>query len=189
MILPPRAAEILAEISENVSALKNTLLGSGSSPGRERSCGATTTHFEAKSASVKAQKAEYAEQPEGDLNICSDATLAVFWEEEMGGEEAQRGTTALKNGAPAARVTDREDRDDFMSLDITEQELQALEHQAAKELVHEAAPEVMRTCYILIFLSGILFLMDRPQSWMLSLAIFGNKLKHTEKWLIGGTKG
>ncbi|NXU34789.1 WRN helicase, partial [Drymodes brunneopygia] len=133
-----RAAEILAELSENFSALKTTLLGSGSPSGQERSCGATTTHFEAKSASVKAQKAECAEQPEGDLNICSDATLAVLWEEEMSGEEAQR---ALKNGAPAARFTDREDRDDFMSLDITEQELQVLERQAAKELVNEAAPE------------------------------------------------
>ncbi|XP_031966469.1 Werner syndrome ATP-dependent helicase isoform X2 [Corvus moneduloides] len=136
-----RAAEILAEISENVSALKTTLLGSGSPSGLERSRGATTTHFEVKSANVKAQKAECAEQPEGDLNICSDATLAVLWEGEMSGEEAQRGNTALENGAPAARVTDKEDRDDFMSLDITEQELQFLECQAAKELVSEAAPE------------------------------------------------
>ncbi|NWT75808.1 WRN helicase, partial [Prunella himalayana] len=136
-----RAAEILAELSENISALKTTLLGSGSPCGLERSCGANRTHFEAKSASVKAQKAECAEQPEGDLNICSDATLAVLWEEGMGGEEAQRGSTALENGAPAARLMDKEDRDDFMSLDITEQELQVLERQAEKELVTEAAPE------------------------------------------------
>ncbi|NXU96717.1 WRN helicase, partial [Cettia cetti] len=136
-----RAAEILAEISKNISALKTTLLGSGSPSGLERSCGANTTHFEAKSANVKAQKAECAEQPEGDLNICSDATLAVLWEEEMNGEEAQRGNTALENGAPAARFTDKEDRGDFMSLDITEQELQVLERQAAKELVTEIAPE------------------------------------------------
>ncbi|XP_041315271.1 Werner syndrome ATP-dependent helicase isoform X1 [Pyrgilauda ruficollis] len=134
-----RAAEILAELSENISALKTTLLGSGSPSGLERSCGANRTHSEAKSASVKAQKAECAEQPEGDLNICSDATLAVLWEEEMSGEEAQRGNTALEKGAPAARLTDREDRDDFMSLDITEQELQVLERQAVKE--SEAAPE------------------------------------------------
>ncbi|XP_071287399.1 bifunctional 3'-5' exonuclease/ATP-dependent helicase WRN isoform X7 [Agelaius tricolor] len=136
-----RATEILAEISGSISALKATLLGSGSPSGLEGSCGANRTHLEAKSASVKAQKAECAEQPEGDLNICSDATLAVLWEEEMSGEEAQRGNTALENGAPAARVTDREDRDDFMSLDITEQELQILECQAAKELGSEAAPE------------------------------------------------
>lgn len=136
-----RAAEIVAEISENVNALKTTLLGSGSLSGLEKSCAATETHFEAKSASVKAQKAECAEQPEGDLNICSDATLAVFWEEEMTGEEAQRGNTALENGPPAARFTDKEDRDDFMSLDITEQELQVLERQAEKEWVNEAAPE------------------------------------------------
>ncbi|NXX29520.1 WRN helicase, partial [Nicator chloris] len=136
-----RAAEILAEISENISALKTTLLGSGSPSGLERSCGANTTHFETKSANVKAQKAECAEQPEGDLNICSDATLAVLWEEEMSGEEAQRDNTALENGAPAARVTDKGDRDDFMSLDITEQELQVLERQAAKELVNEVVPE------------------------------------------------
>ncbi|XP_039920234.1 bifunctional 3'-5' exonuclease/ATP-dependent helicase WRN isoform X2 [Hirundo rustica] len=136
-----RAAGILAEISENISALKTTLLGSGSPSGLERSCGANTTHFEAKSANVKAQKAECAEQPEGDLNICSDATLAALWEEEMSGEEAHRGNTALENGAPAARFADKEDRDDFMSLDITEQELQVLERQAAKELVNEVAPE------------------------------------------------
>ncbi|XP_054148980.1 bifunctional 3'-5' exonuclease/ATP-dependent helicase WRN isoform X1 [Melozone crissalis] len=136
-----RATEILAEISGNISALKATLLCSGSPSGLERSCGANRTHWEAKSASVKAQKAECAEQPEGDLNICSDATLAVLWEEEMSGEEARRGNTALESGAPAARVTDREDRDDFMSLDITEQELQVLECQAAKELGSEAAPE------------------------------------------------
>ncbi|NWR52507.1 WRN helicase, partial [Regulus satrapa] len=136
-----RAAEILAEVSENISALKTTLLGSGSPSGPERCCGANTTHSEAKSANVKAQKAECAEQPEGDLNICSDATLAVLWEEEMSGEEAWRGNTALENGAPAARFTDKEDRDDFMSLDITEQELQLLECQAAKELLNEVAPE------------------------------------------------
>ncbi|XP_023782248.1 Werner syndrome ATP-dependent helicase [Cyanistes caeruleus] len=136
-----RAAEILAEISENISALKTTLLGSGSPSGLERSCGADPTRFEATSANIEAQKADCAEQPEGDLNICSDATLAVLWEEEMGGEEAQRGSTALENVAPAAKFADREVRDDFASLDITEQELQVLEHQAAKELVNEAAPE------------------------------------------------
>ncbi|XP_032916258.1 Werner syndrome ATP-dependent helicase isoform X3 [Catharus ustulatus] len=136
-----RAAEILAEISENVSALKSTLLGSGSPSGLEKSCGANTTLFEAKSASVKAQKAERAEQPEGDLNICSDTTLAALWEEKMVEEEAQRGNTALENGAPAARSTDQEDRDDFMSLDISEQELQVLECQAAKEFVNEVTPE------------------------------------------------
>lgn len=146
LILSPRAAEILAEISENINALKTTLLGSGSPSGLERSCGASTTQFEAKSANAKAQKAECAEQPEGDLNICSDATLAVLWEEEMTGEEKQRGNTALENGAPAASFTDKEDRDDFMSLDITEQELQVLERQAAKELVNEVASEVRRTC-------------------------------------------
>ncbi|NWV23071.1 WRN helicase, partial [Origma solitaria] len=136
-----RASEILAEISENISALKTTLLGSGSPSGPERSCGATPTHFEVKSANVEARKAECTEQPEGDLNICSDATLAALWEGEMNGEEAQGGNTAVENGAPAARFTDREDRDDFMSLDITEQELQVLERQAAKELASEAAPE------------------------------------------------
>uniref|UniRef100_A0A8D2MUJ6 DNA 3'-5' helicase n=1 Tax=Zonotrichia albicollis TaxID=44394 RepID=A0A8D2MUJ6_ZONAL len=145
LILPSRATEILAEISGNISALKATLLCSGSACGLERSCGANRMHWEAKSASVKAQKAECAEQPEGDLSFCSDATLAVLWEEEMSGEEAQRGNTALESVAPAARVTDREDKDDFMSLDITEQELQVLECQAAKELGSEAAPEVCST--------------------------------------------
>lgn len=146
LLLSPRAAEILAKISENISALKTTLLGSGFPSGLEMSSGANRTHFVAKSANVQAQKAECAEQPEGDLNSCSDATLAALWEEEMSGEEAQRGNTALENRAPAARFTDEKDRDDFMSLDITEQELQVLERQAAKELVSEAAPEVMSAC-------------------------------------------
>uniref|UniRef100_A0A8D2MVI2 DNA 3'-5' helicase n=1 Tax=Zonotrichia albicollis TaxID=44394 RepID=A0A8D2MVI2_ZONAL len=167
LILPSRATEILAEISGNISALKATLLCSGSACGLERSCGANRMHWEAKSASVKAQKAECAEQPEGDLSFCSDATLAVLWEEEMSGEEAQRGNTALESVAPAARVTDREDKDDFMSLDITEQELQVLECQAAKELGSEAAPEVMNTPELQIFLSDVLFLMDRPQKCFL----------------------
>ncbi|NXY18001.1 WRN helicase, partial [Atrichornis clamosus] len=136
-----RAAEILAEISENVNALKTTLLGSGSPSGLGRSRGATPTHFEVKSANVKALKAECAEQPEGDFNICSDATLAVLWEGEVSEEEAQRGNTVVENGAPAATFMDKADRDDFMSLDITEQELQVLEHEAAKDLVNDAAPE------------------------------------------------
>ncbi|NXE99238.1 WRN helicase, partial [Menura novaehollandiae] len=135
-----RAAEILAEISENVNTLKTTLLGSGSPSGLERSCGATPTHFEVKSANVEAEKAECAKQPEGDFNICSDAMLAVLWEGEVSEEEAQRGNT-VENGTPAATCMDKAGRDDFMSLDITEQELQVLESEAAKELVNEAAPE------------------------------------------------
>ncbi|KFW81587.1 Werner syndrome ATP-dependent helicase, partial [Manacus vitellinus] len=111
-----RAAEILAEISENINALRSTLL-----------------------ANVEAQKAECAKQLEGDFNICSDATLALLWEGESNGEEAERGNT-VENRAAAVRSMDKE-RDDFISLDITEQELQVLEDQAAKELVKEAAPE------------------------------------------------
>ncbi|NWU87348.1 WRN helicase, partial [Onychorhynchus coronatus] len=135
-----RAAEILAEISEKINALRSTLLGSGSPSGLEKSCGAATpTNFEAKSANVEAQKAECAKQLEGDFNICSDATLALLWEGESNGEETERGSTVEKRAA-AARSMDKE-RDDFMSLDITEQELQVLEDQAAKELVSRAAPE------------------------------------------------
>ncbi|NWI59408.1 WRN helicase, partial [Calyptomena viridis] len=136
-----RAAEILAEISENINALRSTLLGSGSPSGLERSCGATPTNFEAKSANVKAQKAECAKQLEGEFNICSDATLDVLWEGAINEEEVERGNTAVETGAAAARCMDKAGRDDFVSLDITEQELQVLECQAAKELVNEAAPE------------------------------------------------
>ncbi|NXK88927.1 WRN helicase, partial [Formicarius rufipectus] len=135
-----RAAEILAEISGNVNALRSTLLGSGSPSGQESSCGAAPTNFEAKSASAEAQNAECAKQLEGDFNICSDATLAALWEGENNGEEAERGNT-VENRAAAARSVDKAGRDDFMSLDITEQELQALECQAAKELVSKAVPE------------------------------------------------
>ncbi|KFQ73380.1 Werner syndrome ATP-dependent helicase, partial [Phaethon lepturus] len=114
-----RAAEILADLSENVNALRSTLLGSES------------VDVEAR----KAEMPEFAEQLEADINICSDATLAGLWEGD-GNEEAERGN-AVEDGATAASSKDKADRDDFMSLDITEQELQILERQAAKELVNE----------------------------------------------------
>ncbi|NXJ64148.1 WRN helicase, partial [Rostratula benghalensis] len=137
-----RAAEILTDITVNVNALRSTLLGSGSPSVLERSCGTTPTNLEAKSADVEAQKAEtpdFAKQLEGDFNICSDATLAGLWEGD-GNEEAERGNT-VEDGAAAANSKDLADRDDFMSLDITEQELQILERQAAKELLNTSAPE------------------------------------------------
>ncbi|KFU91231.1 Werner syndrome ATP-dependent helicase, partial [Chaetura pelagica] len=113
-----RAAEILAAISENVKALKRTLF-----------------------ANAEAQKIDipdFSKELEGDF-ICSDATLAALW--EGGNEEAERGNTVVGDGAVAASSEDKAGRDDFMSLEITEQELQILEHQAAKELDSEAAPE------------------------------------------------
>ncbi|NXU24809.1 WRN helicase, partial [Thalassarche chlororhynchos] len=138
-----RAAEILAAISENVNALRSTLFGSGSLSVLERNCGATPTNLEAESANVEAQKVEmpeFAKQLEGDFNICSDATLTGLWEGDGNEEEAERGNI-VEDGAAAVSSKDKADRDDFMSLDITEQELQILECQAAKELVDEAAPE------------------------------------------------
>lgn len=54
----------------------------------------------------------------------------------------------MEDGAAAASSKDIADRDDFMSLDITEQELQILERQAANELLNEAVPEVMRKALI-----------------------------------------
>ncbi|NWQ87707.1 WRN helicase, partial [Burhinus bistriatus] len=137
-----RAAEIVADITANVNALKSTLFGSGSSSVLERSCGATPTNLETKSTNVEAQKVEmpeFAKQLEGDFNICSDATLAGLWEGD-GNEEVERGNAVVEDGAAAASSKDI-DRDDFMSLDITEQELQILERQAAKELLDGAAPE------------------------------------------------
>ncbi|KFQ48292.1 Werner syndrome ATP-dependent helicase, partial [Pelecanus crispus] len=116
-----RAAEILADISENVNALRSTLF-----------------------ANVEAQKVEmpeFAKQLEGDFNICSDATLAALWEGDGNEEEAERGSAVVEDGAAAASSKDKANRDDFMSLDITEQELQILERQAAEELVSEAVPE------------------------------------------------
>ncbi|NXW24710.1 WRN helicase, partial [Circaetus pectoralis] len=139
-----RAAEILADISENVNALRSTLFRSGSPPVLERSYGATPTNLETESANVEAQKVEmpeFAKQLEGDFNICSDATLAGLWEGDLNEEEAGRGNTVVEDGAAAASSKDKADGDDFMSLDITEQELQILECQAAKELVNEATPE------------------------------------------------
>ncbi|XP_075607037.1 bifunctional 3'-5' exonuclease/ATP-dependent helicase WRN isoform X1 [Balearica regulorum gibbericeps] len=138
-----RAAEILADISENVSALRSTLFGSGSPSVLERSRGATPTNLEAESANNEPQKVEmpeFANQLEGDFNICSDATLAALWEGDGNEEEAERANAVLEDGAAAASSKDK-NRDDFVSLDITEQELQILESQAAKEMGDDAAPE------------------------------------------------
>uniref|UniRef100_A0A663MMG1 DNA 3'-5' helicase n=1 Tax=Athene cunicularia TaxID=194338 RepID=A0A663MMG1_ATHCN len=145
--LPARATEITAAISENVNALRSTLFGSGSHSVLERSCGTTPTNIEAESANVVAQKVEmpeFAKQLEGDFNICSDATLAALWEGDGNEEKAERGDTVVEDRAAAASSKDRADGDDFMSLDITEQELQMLEHQAAEELVNKTVPEVIR---------------------------------------------
>uniref|UniRef100_A0A8C0IFL0 Bifunctional 3'-5' exonuclease/ATP-dependent helicase WRN n=1 Tax=Bubo bubo TaxID=30461 RepID=A0A8C0IFL0_BUBBB len=142
--LPARAAEIIADISENVNALRSTLFGSGSPSVLERSCGTTPTNVAAESANVVAQKVEmpeFAKQLEGDFNICSDATLAALCEGDGNEEEAERGDTVVQDRAAAASSKDRADGDDFMSLDITEQELQILEHQAAEELVNKTVPE------------------------------------------------
>ncbi|NWI64597.1 WRN helicase, partial [Todus mexicanus] len=139
-----RAAEILADISENVNALRNTLIGSGSPSVLEKSRGAMPTDLEAESANVEARNVEmpeFAKQLEGDFNICSDATLAGLWDGDGNEGEAERGNTLVEDGAAAASSEDKTDRDDFMSLDITEHELQILERQAAKELVSEGAPE------------------------------------------------
>ncbi|XP_009564444.2 bifunctional 3'-5' exonuclease/ATP-dependent helicase WRN isoform X3 [Cuculus canorus] len=139
-----RAAEILADISENVNALRNTLFGSGSPPVLERSRGATPTNLEGESANVGAEVVEmpeFAKHLQVDFNICSDATLAGLWAGDRNEEEEKRGDTVGEDGAAAA--SSKEKADDLMSLDITEQELQLLEQQAARELLDEAAPEEM----------------------------------------------
>ncbi|NXS53533.1 WRN helicase, partial [Brachypteracias leptosomus] len=128
-----RAAELVAAISEKVKALRSTLAGSGCPAVLERSCGPAPAPPPAEAAEL--ERPGVAKQLEGDFNSCSDATLAVLW------DEAEGGGAAVEDGAAAAKPEDRADRDDFMSLDITEQELQLLEHQAAKELVDEAVAE------------------------------------------------
>ncbi|XP_064366354.1 bifunctional 3'-5' exonuclease/ATP-dependent helicase WRN isoform X4 [Dromaius novaehollandiae] len=139
-ILPSRAAEILADISENVNALRSTLFGGSSSPSPlEKSCGAALEPTD-----VEAEKAEMSEFPkklQGDFNICSDATLAGVWEGDGNEGKAENDNAEKKDEPAAADSKDRADRDDFMSLDITEHELQMLEHQAAKEFLNEAVPE------------------------------------------------
>ncbi|XP_035181081.1 Werner syndrome ATP-dependent helicase isoform X1 [Oxyura jamaicensis] len=140
-----RAAEILADISENVKALRSTLLAGSCSPSvLERSCGEAPTKLELQSASVEAQKVEMPElvkKLEGDIYICSDATLAGLWEGDVDEGEAERGNAAVGDGEEAAGSKDRADRNDFMSLDITEQEPQMLEQQAAEEYLNEAVSE------------------------------------------------
>ncbi|XP_030335267.1 Werner syndrome ATP-dependent helicase homolog isoform X8 [Strigops habroptila] len=138
-----RAAEIIADISENVTALRSVLFGSGCPSVLEKSCGTSPTNLEAESSNIEAQEVEMpqlAKQLEGDFNICSDATLAGFWEEDLKEEAAERGNT-VEDRAAAASSKDKADREDFMSLDITEQELQVLEYQAAEEFAKEAAAE------------------------------------------------
>uniref|UniRef100_A0A8B9IVG9 DNA 3'-5' helicase n=1 Tax=Amazona collaria TaxID=241587 RepID=A0A8B9IVG9_9PSIT len=133
-----RAAEIIADISENVTALRSMLLGSGCPSVLEKSSGRSPTNLEAESANVEAQKVEMpelAKQLEGDFSICSDATLAGFWEEHIK-EETERGSD-VEDGAATASSKDKVYREDFMSLDITEQELQILEGQAAEEFAKE----------------------------------------------------
>lgn len=148
LVLTSRAAEILADISENIKALRSTLLAASCSPSvLERSCGEAPTKLEVESASAEAQKVEMrelAKKLEGDINMCSDATLAGLWEGDIDEGEAERGNTAVGDWEEAAGSKDRADRNDFMSLDITEQELQMLEHQAAEEYLNNAMPEVMR---------------------------------------------
>ncbi|XP_021253034.1 Werner syndrome ATP-dependent helicase isoform X2 [Numida meleagris] len=140
-----RAAEIIADISENVKALGSTLFaGSSSLSVLERSCDATPTKLEAKSTNVEAQKVEmpeFANNLEGDFNICSDATLAGLWEGEVDEGEVEGGNAVLEDGATAADSKARADRDDFASLDFNEQELQILERQAAEEILNKAVPE------------------------------------------------
>uniref|UniRef100_A0A8C2TBG5 Bifunctional 3'-5' exonuclease/ATP-dependent helicase WRN n=1 Tax=Coturnix japonica TaxID=93934 RepID=A0A8C2TBG5_COTJA len=140
-----QAADILADISENVKALQSTLFAGSSSPSApERSCGETSTKLEAKSMNVEAQKAEmpeFAKKLETDFNICSDATLAGFWEGEVDEGEAEGGNAVVEDAASAAGSKDTADRDDFMSLDFSEQELQILECQAAEEVLNRAVPE------------------------------------------------
>lgn len=121
------------------------LFGSGCPSVLEKSSGRSPANLEAESANVEAQKVEMpelAKQLEGDFSICSDATLAGFWEEHLKEEEAERGS-AVEDGVAAASSEDKVYREDFMSLDVSEQELQVLECQAAEEFAKEAAAEVM----------------------------------------------
>ncbi|NXO00538.1 WRN helicase, partial [Rhinopomastus cyanomelas] len=134
-----RAAEILADISENINALKSILFSSGVPSALESSCGMTPTNIKAEPANIEAQRVEmpeFAEQLEGDFNICSDATLAALWEGD-GNEEATRGSAVVEDGAAAASPEDK----DIVSLDITAQKPEIWECQAAKELDNEAVPE------------------------------------------------
>ncbi|XP_009865444.1 PREDICTED: Werner syndrome ATP-dependent helicase, partial [Apaloderma vittatum] len=142
-----RTAEILSDLSEKVNTLRSTLLALGFTSVPERNRSATQTNLAAGSSNNEAQKmdvSEFTKQPQGDFNICSDATLAGLWEEDTK-EEAERGNAAMEDGAAAASSKDGTDSSDFMSLGITEQELQMLERQAAKELVEKAAPEEARS--------------------------------------------
>ncbi|NWJ02594.1 WRN helicase, partial [Crypturellus undulatus] len=135
-----RAAEILADISENVSALRSTLFGSNSSPSvLERNSPAAPESTDAEAA--KAKLSDFPKKLQGDFNICSDATLAALWQGDGNEGEAEIDDAEKKERPVAADSKDREGRDDFMSLDITEQELQMLEQQAAKEFLNEAVPE------------------------------------------------
>ncbi|XP_043368980.1 Werner syndrome ATP-dependent helicase isoform X3 [Dermochelys coriacea] len=139
-----RAVEILTDVSENIGALRNVLLGEPN-PQAElgSSCVAAPTKSEVVSTVVEEVKAETPEFPtrlQDDINndIDGDMLLCVSEGDRTSGE-MELSKPEQKDGTADKGSKENTDRDCLMSLDITEFELQMLELKANEEILNKAA--------------------------------------------------
>ncbi|XP_074849936.1 bifunctional 3'-5' exonuclease/ATP-dependent helicase WRN isoform X2 [Carettochelys insculpta] len=138
-----RAVEILTDVSENISALRNMLLGDPNTQAEMgSSCVAAPTKSEVVSSIVEVEKAEtpaFPTRPRDDLNDdINDMSLCVSGGHLKGGE-MELSMPEQQDGSADSRSQENKDRECLMSLDITEYELQMLELQAKEEILSEAA--------------------------------------------------
>ncbi|XP_077670997.1 bifunctional 3'-5' exonuclease/ATP-dependent helicase WRN isoform X4 [Eretmochelys imbricata] len=139
-----RAVEILTDVSGNIGALRNVLLGEPN-PQAElgSSCVAAPTNAEVVSTVVEDEKAETPEFPtrlQDDINndLDGDMLLCVS-ERDLTSGEMELSKPEQKDGTADKGSKEDTDRDCLMSLDITEFELQMLELKANQEILNEAA--------------------------------------------------
>ncbi|XP_073196427.1 bifunctional 3'-5' exonuclease/ATP-dependent helicase WRN isoform X3 [Lepidochelys kempii] len=139
-----RAVEILTDVSGNIGALRNVLLGEPN-PQAElgSSCVAAPTNAEVVSTVVEEEKAETPEFPtrlQDDINndLDGDMLLCVS-ERDLTSGEMELSKPEQKDGTADKGSKEDTDRDCLMSLDITEFELQMLELKANQEILNEAA--------------------------------------------------
>ncbi|XP_037752563.1 Werner syndrome ATP-dependent helicase isoform X3 [Chelonia mydas] len=139
-----RAVEILTDVSGNIGALRNVLLGE-SNPQAElgSSCVAALMNAEVVSTVVKEEKAETPEFPtrfKDDINNDLDGDMLLCVSEgDLTSGEMELSKPEQKDGTADKGSKENTDRDCLMSLDITEFELQMLELKANEEILNEAA--------------------------------------------------
>ncbi|XP_074806483.1 bifunctional 3'-5' exonuclease/ATP-dependent helicase WRN isoform X2 [Natator depressus] len=138
-----RAVEILTDVSGNIGALRNVLLGE-SNPQAElgSSCVAELTNAEVVSTVVEEKKAETPEFPtrlKDDINNDRDGDMLLCVSEgDLTSGEMELSKPEQKDGTADKGSKENTDRDCLMSLDITEFELQMLELKANEEILNEA---------------------------------------------------